>query len=296
MAEAEYELNEILQEATQDDFQDLVSGYKNMEFDGAMDFDSDEELSEIFESDTGFELEANYESDFENLSFENSNFDLRDSFDDDAELELLARELMEIETEMEYEQFLGKLLKRGARKLKRAAKKVGRRAFRKVGRLGGGLIRKALPMVGSALGNMVLPGVGGALGGSLFGGLAGKAGGLLKGATGNPLMALFGGGGGLSLLRSLLGKEYEASQLSEVQLEVAKQVISTIDDAIVEVGNDSQSEADPDKVVKRAFQNSVGRNMSPGIRAAMTASAPAAGGAESGQWVRKNGQIILLGA
>lgn len=86
------------------------------------------------------------------------------------ELEL-ASELLEISSEGELEQFLGGLFKR-------VATGVGRFIKSPVGRaLGGvlkGVAKKALPVVGGALGSMVAPGIGTAIGsklGSLASGL-----------------------------------------------------------------------------------------------------------------------------
>ncbi len=83
----------------------------------------------------------------------------------------LANELLEISSEEELEQFLGKLFKR-------VAKGVGGIIKSPVGRALGGVLKsvakKALPVVGGALGSMVAPGIGTAIGsklGSMAGGL-----------------------------------------------------------------------------------------------------------------------------
>jgi uncharacterized protein (DUF697 family) len=77
------------------------------------------------------------------------------------ELEL-ATELLEIQSEEELEEFLG---------IKKAGKAVGGFVRSPVGRqLGGilkGVAKKALPMVGGALGSMVAPGIGTSIGSSL---------------------------------------------------------------------------------------------------------------------------------
>jgi hypothetical protein len=76
----------------------------------------------------------------------------------------LAQEMLEITSEAELEEFLGKLVSRVAK---------GASAFMKsgVGRAIGGVLRNvaksALPMVGSALGSLVAPGLGTAIGGKL---------------------------------------------------------------------------------------------------------------------------------
>jgi hypothetical protein len=76
----------------------------------------------------------------------------------------LAQELLEVTSEEELEEFLGKLVRSVAR---------GASSFMKsgVGRAVGGVLRSvaktALPMVGSALGTFVAPGIGTAIGGQL---------------------------------------------------------------------------------------------------------------------------------
>lgn len=76
----------------------------------------------------------------------------------------LASELLEISSEEELEQFLGKLIKG-------AAKAVGGFVKSPVGKALGGVLKNvaktALPMAAGALGNLVLPGVGGAIGSKL---------------------------------------------------------------------------------------------------------------------------------
>ena len=85
------------------------------------------------------------------------------------ELEL-AQELLEVSSEEELEEFLGKLVSRVAK---------GARSFMTsgLGKAVGGVLRNvaktALPMVGSALGSFVAPGLGTAIGGKL-GGMAAK--------------------------------------------------------------------------------------------------------------------------
>ncbi|PVY96377.1 hypothetical protein [Actinomycetospora cinnamomea] len=76
----------------------------------------------------------------------------------------LAAELLEITSEEELEQFLGKLIKG-------AAKAVGGVVKGPIGKALGGALKSVakteLPMAAGALGNLVLPGVGGAIGSKL---------------------------------------------------------------------------------------------------------------------------------
>jgi hypothetical protein len=85
----------------------------------------------------------------------------------------LAQELLEITTEEELDQFLGKL----ARGVIRGASKFVKSPIGKA--IGGALktvAKRALPIAGAALGNLVLPGVGGMIGSKL----GSAAGGLLE--------------------------------------------------------------------------------------------------------------------
>ena len=109
-------------------------------------------------------------SEFENLEAEQSgesfeNFESFESMELNESMEMeLAQEMLEITSEAELEEFLGKLVSRVAR---------GASAFMKsgVGKAIGGVLRSvaktALPMVGSALGSLVAPGLGTAIGGKL---------------------------------------------------------------------------------------------------------------------------------
>ncbi|MGD9753009.1 MAG: hypothetical protein AB7W59_18615 [Acidimicrobiia bacterium] len=82
----------------------------------------------------------------------------------------LAHELLEITTEAELEEFLGKLVRSVGRGVSSFARSS-------VGKTLGGVLKtvakKALPVVGGALGNLVAPGVGGMVG-SRLGSLAGS--------------------------------------------------------------------------------------------------------------------------
>lgn len=102
-------------------------------------------------------------------SWEFGNQNYESVFGEDRESALVA-ELLEITTEEELDEFLGKL----ARGVFRGASKFVKSP---IGKMIGGLVKNvaktALPMVGGALGSMVLPGVGTALG-SKLGSMAGN--------------------------------------------------------------------------------------------------------------------------
>lgn len=84
-------------------------------------------------------------------------------FDEVEEMEL-ASQLLEVQSDAELDEFLGKLVKRAASAAGKFIKSpVGKQL---VGALKG-VAKKALPIAGAALGNMIVPGVGGAIGGKL---------------------------------------------------------------------------------------------------------------------------------
>lgn len=108
-----------------------------------------------------------FEYEYQPESQEYESYESYESQELNEALELeLAQELLEITTEAELEEFLGKLVKRVAR---------GASSFMKsgIGKAVGGVLRNvaktALPMVGSALGSFVAPGLGTMIGGKLGG-------------------------------------------------------------------------------------------------------------------------------
>jgi hypothetical protein len=125
----------------------------------------------------GLDGEAEYEADYEayeaEFEFESEwEYEAEGPFSEAEEMELAA-ELLEITDEYELDQFIGKLVRRGARAVGRAIKSPTGRA----------LTRKLLPIAGRAVGNLIVPGAGGVVGARLAAG-AGRAFGLeLEGLT-----------------------------------------------------------------------------------------------------------------
>lgn len=120
----------------------------------------------------GYETQEweNLETEFgelENQEWESQEWESESFESQEAEL---VNELLEVASEQELEEFLGKLFRR-------AAKTVGGAISSPVGRALTGTLKnvakKALPMAGGVLGNMLLPGVGGAIGTKL-GSMAGQ--------------------------------------------------------------------------------------------------------------------------
>src|SRR5215217_8088751 len=81
------------------------------------------------------------------------------AFSEAEEMELAA-ELLSVANEAELEQFLGNLFKKAGAFVSSA---LGQDLMNQVK----GLAKKALPMLGSAIGNMIVPGLGGVVGGRL---------------------------------------------------------------------------------------------------------------------------------
>ncbi|MDM0018914.1 hypothetical protein [Variovorax saccharolyticus] len=80
----------------------------------------------------------------------------------------LAMELLGVTNEAEWEQFLGKLFKGIGRGLKKVGSFVGSKVLKPLGGALKGLAKKALPLVGGALGSFIpIPGVGTAIGSAL---------------------------------------------------------------------------------------------------------------------------------
>lgn len=174
------------------------------------------------------------------------------------ELNELATELLEVQSEEELEQFLGGLIKK-------VGSAVGKVVRSPVGQALGGVLKtvakKALPMAGAALGNLVMPGVGGVVGSKLAG-MAGSA----------------------------LGLELEGLSAEDREFEVAKQVVRLSADAartaLTQPGLNPQQTAQT--AVGQALQK-----FAPGLAAQ---SAQTNGGRHSsGRWVRKGNRVVLYG-
>jgi len=172
----------------------------------------------------------------------------------EAEVAELASELMEVNGEQELEQFLGDLIKK-------AASAAGSFIKSPTGKALGGILKdaakKALPMVGGAIGGWV----GGDTGSKIGTQLAGMAG-------------------------SKLGLEFESE--SE-QFETAKDFVRMATEAVSKVAGAPQT-GNVANVVRSAVSDAVKTHM-PSL---LSAPASTAGGA-NGKWIRRGNQIVLLG-
>ncbi|MBI5544893.1 MAG: hypothetical protein HY901_13465 [Deltaproteobacteria bacterium] len=183
----------------------------------------------------------------------------------EAELQELAAELLEISSDQELDRFLGGLIKKvGGAIGKVAVSPLGKQ----VGGMLKGLAKKYLPVAGAALGNLIAPGVGGAIGGRLA-----------------------------SMAGSAFGLETEGLSLEDRDYEVAKQFVRLAADA-TRTALSSPNAVDPAAVAQAAVSRAVQR-YAPGLAMAApfnSATATATPiGASSGRWVRRGRRIVLYG-
>jgi hypothetical protein len=187
----------------------------------------------------------------------------------EAEAMELAGELLSVSSEQELNHFLGGLMKKAWRGVKKAAASP-------VGQMvAGGLksiAKKALPMVGAAVGNMVAPGVGGMVGSKL------------ASAAGNAF-----------------GLELEGLSAEDREFEVAKQFVQLAGEAAQNAAN-AAAGAPPAEAAKTAIVDAA-RKFAPGLVPALSkvgtgaSSALAQGnGAAQGRWFRRGNTIVLVGA
>jgi uncharacterized protein (DUF697 family) len=211
------------------------------------------------------EYESEYdppESDTSEMESE-GDFEEGHVFDELEEMELAA-ELLGAQDDQELEQFLGSLIKKASRKLRKVVSGP-------VGKALGGVLRKvarkALPMAGAALGNLVVPGLGGAFG-SKLGTMAGK----------------------------MFGLELEGLSPEDQEFEVARRIVRLGGEATRQATNRS-STGHPVQVAKDAVVNAAQRH-APGLTGGLaTEGWPTSGDGHrrSGRWVRRGRQIVLLG-
>lgn len=178
----------------------------------------------------------------------------------------LAQELMNVTTEADLEEFLGGLFK----KIKRGIRAVGKAAMPIAGnflkRHGASLLKRALPLVGSAVGSIV-PGAGTLAGGAL--------------------------GGALS---QLMPGEMSYENDYEAKLDLSKRLVQTVANAAVQTAKDPSAAYDASAAAKRALAAQVQATLPPAVRQALRAGGRRLRRPSSGRWIRQGNQIIILGA
>lgn len=178
----------------------------------------------------------------------------------------LASELLEVTSEEELDQFLGKLIKRAGRTLGHVVRSPVGQA---VGSLLKGAARQALPGIGSAIG------------------------GYFGGATGARL-----GSQGAAAAGRLFGLELEGLSGEDQEFEVARRFVRFSGDTVKNIarmppGRDLLGAA-------RAATTAAAQRHAPGLlRSQASAAAPTTptlpGRGQSGRWMRRGNKIVLFG-
>lgn len=182
-------------------------------------------------------------------------------FSEDEEMELAA-ELLGVVDEAELEQFLGKLIKI-------AGRAAGRFVRSPTGRALGGILkgaaRKALPIVGGALGTAI----GGPAGGAIGGKLASAAG-------------------------RVFGLELEGLSPEDQEFEVARRYVRFAGEAAKNAA--LVSPAAPPQAAAKAAVVAAAKQHAPGLLRSMppAPTGPTEQGV-SGRWIRRGRKIILIG-
>lgn len=222
------------------------------------EIDEPEPELEMF-ADEEYEDEHEHEYEYEADDEDELEWEAEGPFDEDQELELAA-ELLTVSDDAELEQFLGKVFRRVGR--------AGRRLLRSsTGHTLKGLLRgaakKALPIVGRAVGRR-------------FGGARG-------GDVGARLASLGG---------KVFGLELEGLSPEDQELEMARRFVRLAGDA-AKTAAGAPSRAPSRQVAGKALA-AAARRHAPGLLRGGRATADRSG--QSGRWVRRGRTIILLGA
>ncbi|HSV80743.1 MAG TPA: hypothetical protein VLK85_16220 [Ramlibacter sp.] len=199
----------------------------------------------------------------------------------EAEEMELAMELLSVSSEAEWEQFLGKMFRGIGRGLKKVGKFVGGKILKPLGGALKGLAKKALPLVGGALGSFIpIPGVGTAIGSALG-----------------------------SAVSKALELEFGELESEEAEFEIARRFVRIAASAAQQASGASPA-ANPESVVRdallaaaRAHVPSFAANEAQLVAEAEWETqgeggyeAEAGGGAMAGRWQRRGRQIVVHGA
>ncbi|MEZ5668716.1 MAG: hypothetical protein R3F55_14995 [Alphaproteobacteria bacterium] len=224
--------------------------------DSEFDFEADDEF---FEAEADDDAEIVFESDEE--EFDEFEAGSGGPFDEATEMELAA-ELLEVQSDEELEQFLGKLFKRAVRGARRFARSS---AGRTLGRALKGVAKKALPVAGRAVGTF--------FGGPAGGAIGGKVGGFAS---------------------SLFELELEGMSPEDQEFEVAKRFVRLAGTAARATA--ARARTSPPTAAAKAGLTAAARQHAPGLARRAGMSAAAGGRAASGRWFRRGNRIVLVGA
>lgn len=183
-------------------------------------------------------------------------------FSEIQEMELAA-ELLNVQSEAELEQFLGKLIKKAGGFLKSPIGQQLTGALK-------GVAKTALPTIAGAAGNFILPGIGGQIGSQLG-----------------------------SIASSLFELELEGMSFEDQQFEVAKQVVRLSGAAASNAAQAPQSV--PAVQAAQSAVATAARQFAPGLLRTNGGPTSPAGqvarsqSGTSGRWIKRGNSIILLG-
>lgn len=215
----------------------------------AMEFEFEEPETDASEFETG---------DFE---YEDAALSSENVFNEEEEM-ALANELLGVTSEAELDQFLGSLFKKAWRGLRRVGSSAGRFARPLMGVLKP-LVKKALPVVGGALGSMVAPGAGTAIGSSLG-----------------------------SALGNAMEMELEGMEPDEQEFETARRIVRIAGQAAQQAAQ-AHPNVNPVALARSAVSNAARLHV-PGL-ATGGAIGTVRGHSRSGRWFRRGNKIILVG-
>ncbi len=201
-----------------------------------------------------------YTPEFEDMEFEDVEWAGDAEVFTESELMELADELLQVESEAELDQFLGNLIKKVGRGIGKVVKSPVGRA---IGGFLKGAAKKALPLAGAAVGGFF----GGPLGAKIGKGLASAAGGVI-------------------------GLEAEALSAEDQEFEGAKQFCRMCG-ASAKAALTAPSGIDPMRTAQRAVTAAASRH-APGLLGSLPSSAGPRGSGNSGRWVRKGRNVLLL--
>lgn len=218
----------------------------------AAEYEMDDYEMGDFEEEYDEEFEEEYEA-FDAYEFEGV-------FDEAEEMDLAA-ELLTVSDEYEMEQFIGNLIKKAGRKIRKFAKSSTGRAL-------GGILKKvagkALPIVGRAAGTFLGGPAGGAIGGKLAS-AAGKA----------------------------FGLELEGLSPEDQEFEVARRFVRLAGDAAKKAAQ-LPGNTPANKAAMMAVK-SAAKKHAPGLLSQAQNRRPGGGRMSSGKWIRRGRKIILMG-
>jgi hypothetical protein len=240
--------------------EDAVNGYHGETSGG--DFESDYEDEAFADQEYGLSYEADYEGDFEGDFGQGEG-----PFNEEEEIEMAA-ELLAVSGEGELDQFLGNLVRR-------VGKAAGQIIRSPTGKALTGLLRqaakKALPLAGKAVGTYFGGSTGGNIG-SQVGNIAGQ----------------------------VFGLEVEGMSPEDQELQVARRFVRLAGDAANQIAQAPPST--PPQQAARAALVAAARQHAPGLLSGGAGAAAGTRGGvagtrrrQSGRWIRRGRNIVLLG-